>query len=80
MKSIIIFRDITLCSPLKANRYFGGTYRYLANGILLVLFEPEHGGDMFLRNVSWLLTDYTALYSEDRTLHLSCSLCKQNEK
>jgi hypothetical protein len=27
----------------------------------LVLFDPE-GGDMFLRNVHWLSTDYTALY------------------
>jgi hypothetical protein len=26
------------------------------------LFDPEDGGDMFLRNVSWLSTDYTALY------------------
>jgi hypothetical protein len=32
-------------------------------GILLVLFfNPEVGGDMFLRNVGWLSTDYTALY------------------
>jgi hypothetical protein len=26
------------------------------------LFDPEDGGDMFLRNVGWNSTDYTALY------------------
>jgi hypothetical protein len=31
-------------------------------GISLGLFIPGDGGDMFLRNVSWLSTDYTALY------------------
>jgi hypothetical protein len=31
-------------------------------GFLLVLFfDPEDGGDMFLRNVGGLSTDYTAL-------------------
>jgi hypothetical protein len=31
---------------------------------------PEDGGDMFLRHVGWLSTDYTALYiPEDITLH-----------
>jgi hypothetical protein len=31
-------------------------------GILIGLFEPEEGDSMFLRNVEWLSTDYTALY------------------
>jgi hypothetical protein len=30
-------------------------------GILLGLFDPEDGGDMFLRIVGWLSADYTAL-------------------
>jgi hypothetical protein len=30
--------------------------------------DPENGGDMFLRNVGWLSTDYTALYPR-RFLH-----------
>jgi hypothetical protein len=29
-------------------------------------FNPEDGGDMLLRDISWLLTDYTALYSRRR--------------
>jgi hypothetical protein len=29
---------------------------------MLGLFYPEDGSDMFLRNVGWLSTDYTALY------------------
>jgi hypothetical protein len=31
-------------------------------GIMLGLFEPEYGGDMFLQKVSWLPMDYIALY------------------
>jgi hypothetical protein len=32
-------------------------------GFLLVLFfDPEDGGDMFLRIIDYLSTDYTALY------------------
>jgi hypothetical protein len=29
---------------------------------LNLLFDPEDGGDMFLRNISWLSTDHTGLY------------------
>jgi hypothetical protein len=32
-------------------------------GVLLGLFDPEAGGDMFLQNVGWLSTDYTALHN-----------------
>jgi hypothetical protein len=34
---------------------------YFHAGIWLGLFDPEDGNDMFLRNVSWLSTDFTAL-------------------
>jgi hypothetical protein len=67
MKSAI-FWDLTLCSPLRVNWRVGGTYslHLLATcfhtGFLLGLFfYPEDGGDMFLRNVGWLSTDYTTL-------------------
>jgi hypothetical protein len=30
--------------------------------LLSFFFDPEDGGDVFLRNVSWHSTDYTALY------------------
>jgi hypothetical protein len=32
-----------------------------ANFMRGLRFDPEDGGDVFLWNVSWLLTDYTAL-------------------
>jgi hypothetical protein len=33
-----------------------------AGFFLRLFFDPEDGGDMFLRNVRWLSTDYKALY------------------
>jgi hypothetical protein len=70
---ISIFWDITPCSPFKVNRRFGRTYHlyfqdrkintWFHVGFLLCLFfDPEYGGDIFLRNLGWLSTDYTALY------------------
>jgi hypothetical protein len=57
MKSTI-FWDMTPCIPLSFSRRFGGTYHLLANlppACSLVcwtyFFDPEDGGDMFLRNV-----------------------------
>jgi hypothetical protein len=34
-----------------------------------LLFDPEDGGHMFLRNVRWLSTDTRRYIPEDRTLH-----------
>jgi hypothetical protein len=66
----IIFWDVTPCSLLSCNRRFGGTYRLHLQGLLATcllavscwnyLFDPEDGGDMFLRNVGCNLRDYTA--------------------
>jgi hypothetical protein len=58
MKSFI-FEDITQCSPLKVNRNFernpssdGKQSHLIHTGFSLGLFfDPEDGGDMFLRNV-----------------------------
>jgi hypothetical protein len=33
-----------------------------AGFLLGLFFYTENGGDMFLRNIGWLSTDYTALY------------------
>jgi hypothetical protein len=38
------------------------TGRFHAGFLLTLFFDPEDGGDMFLINVGWLSTDYTALY------------------
>jgi hypothetical protein len=52
-----------LCSLLKINRRFRGTYlHFQADFLLGLFFDPEAGGDMFLRIVGWLSTVHTALY------------------
>jgi hypothetical protein len=72
-KNNFIFWDIKPCSPFKVNRRFGGNISPPSSGrskachlphdgFLLRLFDPEDGGTMFLRNIGWLSTDYTALY------------------
>jgi hypothetical protein len=35
---------------------------FQASFLLGFIFDPKNGGDIFLRNISWLLTDYMALY------------------
>jgi hypothetical protein len=80
-----VFWVITSCSPLKANRRFGGkcnlhfqgrricqacsTCHMLSSWFLSGLFFNPEDGNMFLRNVGWLSTDYRRYIPEDRTLH-----------
>jgi hypothetical protein len=59
------FWDITPCNPLKAKRRFGGTVFSIfrieektkqvtsmkAGGKQNLFFDPEDGGDIFLRNI-----------------------------
>jgi hypothetical protein len=77
VKSVISW-DITPCSPLIGNWRFEGTFRVhleveeeakeetsmkqVADFLLALFFDPEDGGDMFLRNISWLITRYTTLH------------------
>jgi hypothetical protein len=59
-----IFWEATTCSPLKVNWQQSVSTCYLLHaGFLLDLFsDPEDEGDMILRNVGRLSTDYTALH------------------
>jgi hypothetical protein len=41
-----------------------------AGFLLGLFFDPDVGGDMFLRNVGWLPTDYTALCPRRRNSSL----------
>jgi hypothetical protein len=44
-------------------------------GFLFGLFlYLENGGNTFLQNICWLLTDYKTLYTKDRTLHTTSKL------
>jgi hypothetical protein len=55
----------TCCLHLQSRRISRGSLQLTTcfhAGFLLVLFDPEDGGFMFLRNVRWFSTDYTALY------------------
>jgi hypothetical protein len=77
MKSCM-FWDTTPCSPVQVNRRFGRNMSHSpsesnnkpstifdlfhASLLLGLFFDPEDGDDIFLRNVGWLSTDYTALY------------------
>jgi hypothetical protein len=43
-------------------------------------FDPENGGEMFLRNVDWRSTDYTALYPRMCTLqYRDCCVYSQQK-
>jgi hypothetical protein len=58
-----IFQNITPCSPLKGNRHRALlAICFHADFLLSLFFDPEDGGDIFLRNVGYLSTDYAALY------------------
>jgi hypothetical protein len=64
---ISTFWDITPCNPLTltevSEEYVALLSTCLHVGFLLSLFfDPEDGGDMFLRKVSLLATDNMVLY------------------
>jgi hypothetical protein len=60
-----IFWDITLYSPHKVSRRFGGT-NCLCLHSRRINPARNQKADMFLRNVCWLWTDYKALYSREQ--------------
>jgi hypothetical protein len=63
-----VFWDITTCSPLKVSHLQGGRKSKASNQHEA---SSLNGGDMFLRNVGWLSTDYTALVPEDNNFSVS---------
>jgi hypothetical protein len=62
VQKVAVFQDTAPCSQ-QINRRFSKTYHlHLGRGFLArLIFDPEDGGDTFLRNVG-SYTDYTALY------------------
>jgi hypothetical protein len=51
IKSVTIYLTSSACQLQKIREAADGGMWLLAAGILLRLFDPEDGGDMFLRNV-----------------------------
>jgi hypothetical protein len=49
------------------------------SSILIGLFDLEDEGDMFLRNVRWLSTDYAALYARTTAVRTSAHHCTSIE-
>jgi hypothetical protein len=73
---ISIFWYVTSCCLLKINRHVGGTDSdcYLLHagfslGVILI-FDPEHEGDMFLKNLNFLQRTTRRYSLESRTLQL----------
>jgi hypothetical protein len=54
-----MFGDVMLCDQVEVDRHFRGTL-CLPCCFLGMLFNPEDGGSMFLKNVSKLLPHYLA--------------------
>jgi hypothetical protein len=84
-----IFWDITPCSPVKVNRSLSGTRRlhlqssstlclFHAGLLLGLLFNAEDGGDMFLRNIGWLSTNYNGIISQKTELFTIITLGTTN--
>jgi hypothetical protein len=55
---------VTPCLPslFTGLRPFSACCELLINFSLGLFFDPENGGDMLLRNISWFLPDYTASF------------------
>jgi hypothetical protein len=50
---------------------------FQANFFLVLLFDPEDRGDIFLRIIVWHSTDYMPLYPKDRTVQaVPCTMYK----
>jgi hypothetical protein len=86
------FSEITLCNLLKVNWYLTGTYHLhfqhetssacclLHAGFLLGLFvDPEHGGNMFLQNMSWPSPKYTGLHPRRQNSSFMCNVLDKQQ-
>jgi hypothetical protein len=61
----IIFCGVMVCSVVDVDQSFRAHFAcclHLANYLFDLLFDPEDGGSMFLRNVRELLLDYNAYF------------------
>jgi hypothetical protein len=72
IKSTTIVWDRAACSPLEATRH---TTQFYIGFLFGVFTSPEDGGDVFLWNIRWLLTDYISL-NHRRKDCLPLSLCQ----
>jgi hypothetical protein len=68
MKSAI-FWGIMPCSPFEAEPL---ATCFNAGFLLGIFFDPEDGGDIFLRNIGWLSMATLRYIPEDSILHNHC--------
>jgi hypothetical protein len=53
---------------------------YQAGFLFCLIFDLEDGGDMFLRNISSLSTDYTALTCKKTVVFITTAVITSNPK
>jgi hypothetical protein len=51
-----------ICSSETSTDFHRLAICFYAGILLRLFFDPEDGGDIFLRNIGWLSADYTTLY------------------
>jgi hypothetical protein len=68
-----LFWNITSWSHVESNKGYRRICRLhiLADFLINLSFEPDHRGDIFLRNVGWFSTDYMVLYPRRWTVQKS---------
>jgi hypothetical protein len=76
-----VFWDITSWNHVEGNKGYRTICRLHIHADFLInlCFEPDHRGDIFLRNVGWLSSDYMALYPRRWTVQKSYKIMRMEK-